>query len=202
MNILTDELPRSIEVDGKEYAINSNFRDCLRIILAFEDPELTDVEKQIVLLQNLYVTIPKNTAVAISQGIKFLDGGRDEQEGEQNESSPRVYSFSKDADFIFAAFNQTHKIDLSDTEYLHWWKFIALFMDLGSDTVFCNLTSLRKRVKTGKASKEERSAAKEMGDIFEIPETDDRTLEEKVIANDFMEKVRVAESKRKNGSRV
>jgi predicted membrane GTPase involved in stress response len=62
---------------------------------------------------------------------------------------------------------------------MHWWKFLALFMDLGSETTFCNLVGLRKRVKNGTASKEEKQAAREMGDLFEIPEPDTRTPDER-----------------------
>jgi hypothetical protein len=66
---------------------------------------------------------------------------------------------------------------------------MALFMDLGADTSFCNLVALRKRVKTGKASKEERATAREMGDIFKLPEIDNRTLEEKEAEEEFMKKL-------------
>jgi hypothetical protein len=50
------------------------------------------------------------------------------------------------------------------------------------------LVSLRKRVKTGKATKEERAAAREIEDIFDLPEVDNRTLEEREIDNEFIER--------------
>lgn len=169
-------------IDGQEVAINTDFRDCLRIVLAFEDNDLAAIEKQSVLIDNLYPERPNNLAEAVSQGVKFLNGG---DGGEEKESLPRLYSFSKDAGLIFAAFRQTHGIDL-ETASMHWWKFQALFMDLGQDTAFCNLVGLRKRVKTGKASKEERAAAREMGEAFDVPEVDDRTIEERDKADEFM----------------
>lgn len=184
MNILTEQLPSAVEIAGREYPINTDFRTCVKVILAFEDPELTGHEKQVVLLNNLYDQIPDDVAGAISMAMKFLNGGEDAPP--DTEYQPRVYSFAKDANFIFAAFKQTHGVDL-ETAQLHWWKFLALFMDLGSETTFCNLVSLRKRVKTGKASKEERQAAREMGDLFDIPEPDNRTLEEKEQENEFMQ---------------
>jgi hypothetical protein len=117
-------------------------------------------------------------------GVMFLDGGQ-EKEIEESVSSPRVFSFSKDASLIFAAFKQTHGIDLQ-TAQLHWWKFLALFMDLGQDTTFCQLTALRKRVKTGKATKEEIRVAQEMGQLFELPDVEDLTLEERDNGDGFM----------------
>jgi hypothetical protein len=170
MNLLVDEFPNAVEISGVVVSINPGFRNCLRTILAFEDDALTVEEKATVLLMNLYPAIPENTEEAFKQGIKFLNGGRD-TDGEVTESPMRLYSFSKDAGFIFSAFRQTHGIDL-ETEELHWWKFLALFMDLGADTVFCSLTGLRKRLKTNKATKEERAAAAEMGDLIDVPEPD------------------------------
>jgi len=144
------------------------------------------------MLDILYSTMPENTKAAVQQGLKFLNGGKDNgEEKEEMQVKPRIYSFAKDSDFIYSAFKQTHNIDLS-TEQLHWWKFIALFMDLGPDTTFCNLINLRKKVKTGKATKEENEIAHEMGDAFEIPEFDTRTLEEKEIEMNFMNQINSA----------
>lgn len=168
-----------------------DFRVCLKVITAFEDPELTGFEKQLVMLKNLYPSIPEDIKAATIQAVKFLDGGKEHRE--EGEPSPRLYSFSKDAGFIFSAFKQTHNIDLASTEEMHWWKFLALFMDLGSETTFCSLTGLRKRVKNGTATKEERQAAREMGDTFDVPELDTRTLDEKEQEEEFMKLVREAE---------
>ena len=186
MNILTDELPESIDISGEIYKINTDFRTCLKTIMAFEDAELTPQEKASILLSNLFAEIPSDAEQAMIQANLFLNGGK--VGGEDDEPSPRVYSFSKDANFIFAAFRQTHGIDLQKTE-LHWWEFLALFMDLGQDTTFCQLVSLRKRIKTGKASKEERQAAREMGDLIEVPEIDDRTLAEKEAEAEFLRQI-------------
>lgn len=186
MNILTDTLPESVVIGAKDFAIRTDFRVCLKTIMAFEDPELTPQEKTSILLSNLYPEIPSDIETAIQQANLFLNGGKVNEE--ESEPSPRVYSFSKDANFIFAAFRQTHSIDLQKAD-LHWWEFLSLFMDLGSETTFCQLVSLRKRIKTGKASKEERQAAREMGDLIEVPEFDDRTLAEKEAEADFLRKI-------------
>lgn len=186
MNILTDTLPESVVIGDKDFAIRTDFRTCLKTIMAFEDPDLTPQEKASILLSNLYPVVPSDTAQAMAQANLFLNGGKVSEE--EGEPSPRVYSFSKDANFIFAAFRQTHGIDLQKTT-LHWWEFLALFMDLGSETTFCQLVSLRKRIKTGKATKEERRAAREMGDLIDVPEFDDRTLAEKEAEAEFLRKI-------------
>jgi hypothetical protein len=182
VNILTDELPASVDISGQIYKINPDFRTCLNVIMAFEDNDLTPQEKQAILLSSLYPVLPHDMMEAIKQANLFLNGGK----VSENEDEPmRLYSFSKDANFIFAAFRQTHGIDLQ-TDDMHWWKFLALFMDLGQDTTFCQLVSLRKRVKTGKATKEERAIAREMGEVLEVPDIDTRTLEEKEREAEFI----------------
>lgn len=197
MNILTDQLPTAIRVNDKVYEVNSNFRDCLRIIMAFEDNELTDFEKKVVLVNGLYQEMPdsRDTPSAIRQGVKFLDGGNDKPEEEGH--GLRLFSFTHDARFIFSAFQQTHGIDLQNTEYMHWWQFMTLFMDIGSETFFSNLVSLRKRVKTGKASKEEKQVAREMGSVFEVPEIDTRSIEERELERTFMNRVKAARERKK-----
>lgn len=133
----------------------------------------------------VYVNMPQDIEQAIIKAHLFLNGG---EITESDDPPMRLYSFEKDANYIFAAFRQTHGIDLQTTD-LHWWKFLALFMDLGSETTFCQLVSLRKRIKTGKATKEERETAREMGEVFDVPEVDDRTLDEKEAEQDFLRKL-------------
>lgn len=198
MNILIEQLPDLVEIDGQEYPIETDFRASLRVILAFEDTELTDREKVLVMLENLYPERPHDLEQAVKLGIRFLNGGGADGTGEDTrEISPRVYSFSQDAGYIFAAFQQTHGIDL-ETAKLHWWKFLALFMDLGSETTFCNLVGLRRRIKTGKATKEELKVYREMREAIDLPEPDTRTFEEKTQEAEFMRLVKEAEEKRKN----
>lgn len=186
MNILVDRLPEILEVDGHECRIDSDFRTSLKILLAFEDPDLAAVEKSMVFYDNLYIDKPDNIGAALEKGTWFLNMGREDND----DSGPRVFSWSKDANLIFAAFQQTHGIDLEAVPYMHWWKYMALFMDLGSETAFCSLVGLRKRVKTGKATKEEKAAARELGSMFIVEEIDDRTPDEIQAEREFLAMVR------------
>lgn len=185
-NVLIDRLPTSVEIDGQRYALESDFRACLSVVLAFEDPELTSREKQIILLENLYPELPENVAEAFKQGLWFLDGGNKSDEETGAAHKQRVYSFEKDAPYIFSAFRQTHGIDLETVDYLHWWKFLYLFMDLGESTFFIRLVGLRKRLADGSATKEERKAARDMGRIIELPEEEMMTAEEQREVDHFM----------------
>lgn len=181
MNLLTDQLPSIIDIDGRRWPVRTDFRACLKTILAFEDPDLTSQEKQAILLRNVYLETPPDFEKASKAAIKFLNGGQESEEAD----GQRLYSFSKDASFIYSAFRQTHGVDLT-TAQMHWWQFLALFMDLGADTVFCNMVSFRKRYQNGKLTKEERREYNENRDLFDLPEIDTRTLEEKERYDEFM----------------
>jgi hypothetical protein len=179
--------------------INYEWRACLMTILSYEDGEITDMEKSGILLDNVfpfieeYPVIADNIEEATRQAVWFLNGGEDEP---KSNSGPRVFSFSKDSGFIFAAFRQTHGVDLETAE-LHWWKFLALFMDIGGETTFSHLVSLRKRLKTGKATKEEIAAANEMREILDMPQVDDMTIEQREALAKFDELVSKRQEEKK-----
>jgi hypothetical protein len=176
-------------VKGQLYELNTDFRACLSTILAGEDQDLTEGEKQRILLENLYLKVPDDRQAALEQAAWFLRGNLDGAD----EQGPRVYSFVKDASLIFSAFKQTHNVDLI-TAKMHWWVFLALFMDIGSDTAFSTLVGLRQRVKTGTASKEERRIARDMGSLFEVPEL--VTPEERSLDDEFMQQLAIGNANR------
>ena len=194
MNLLVHALPETVTINHTEYPVRSDHKTCLRIMLAFEDSTLTNQEKQIILLGSLYPDVPDDARAASQQAIWFLNGG---QAHDEEDDGPRLFSFAHDANLIYAAFKQTHGVDLS-RDTLHWWQFLALFMDLGQDTTFCQLVALRKRVKTGKATKEEKTAAREMGSLFDVPEIDNRSLEQRDAERQFFERIARAEQLRRN----
>ena len=71
MNILTDAPPETVEINTTEYRLNTDFRACLKIIMAFEDNELTPQEKQLILLGNLYSVVPNDLEAALDRANWF-----------------------------------------------------------------------------------------------------------------------------------
>lgn len=70
-------LPRSLEVNGKFYRIRSDFRDVLKIVIAFGDPDLEDKEKAYICLFILFKdfdAIPKDDyEAAFKAALAFID---------------------------------------------------------------------------------------------------------------------------------
>lgn len=171
MSYLIDRFPEAVRIDGETYPLNTDFRVGIRIMMAFEDAKLTDFEKQAVMCGLLFQKMPPDFHRACMAAVKFLDCGEEPSKGDdERPHSDRVYSFTKDAKYIYSAILQTHGVDLQTVEHLHWWKFCAMFGDLREDSAFQNIVSLRRRASKGKLTKEERQAWYEMQDILSLQE--------------------------------
>lgn len=188
MNILLEKFPTKTIIDGKEYEFNTDFRNCLKIILAFEDEELLMEDKIWITLRNLYgENIPENIQVAFEKAILFLDCGEFSNSSNKDiGNGTRMYSFEKDAKYIYSAIKQTHGIDLDTVGYMHWWKFVYLFLDLNKECFFCQMLDLRRKKKKGKLSKEERILYRNLYDILEIKTSKKYTEEEQKEIDEFM----------------
>lgn len=173
MNVLTEKFPTKIKVNNKILNINSDFRNCIKIIEAFEDDELFDEEKYLILIKQLYIDEVENEDLeeAIRKGIKFLDLGEENESGEENVK--RLYSFSKDDNYIYTGIRQSHNIDLNSIEYLHWWNFVYLFLDIGQDCMFNQLVYYRKRKNEGKLTKDEKKIYISMRKILDLDYEED-----------------------------
>ncbi len=167
---MLEKFPESIEIGGEKYEINTDYRDCLTIILAYEDEALTEQEKAFIMLTRLYQhEIPaEHLQEAAEKAIWFLNCGEDKK----GDSGERLYSFEKDAKYIYSAISQTHGIDLQMTEYMHWWKFCYLFLDIGKDCFFAQLIDLRRRKDAGKLTKEEVEFCNSIIEIIELGEVE------------------------------
>jgi hypothetical protein len=54
--------------------------------------------------------------------------------GNSKGNAKPLFSFRADYPYIMAGFLRDYGIDLSEIEYLHWWKFRMLFEGLSEDT--------------------------------------------------------------------
>src|SRR5699024_5448427 len=74
---------------------------------------------------------------AIDNMLWFYKCGKeDEEETSQKvkkENTKRIYSYEFDNELIYSAFKDQYNIDLQEIEYLHWWKFKAMFDSLKDD---------------------------------------------------------------------
>lgn len=150
------ELPKSVNINGVDYSIRSDFRDVLKIVCAFSDPELENNEKVYICLFILYEdfeSIPKEDyEAAFKAAMKFIDHGI---EGDDSKS-PRVMDWEQDESIMFPAINKVAGFETRTAEYIHWWTFMGYYMEI-SEGVFSNVLSIRlKKAKGKKLEKWER----------------------------------------------
>lgn len=139
-------LPKSLEIDGKQYPIRSDYRNILAIFQAFNDKNLTRYEQFSVMLDLLYTDKkPPDTQKAIEKGVWFINCGKAEAQ-EQNE---KIIDWEQDEQLIFSAVNNVAGKEVRACEYLHWWTFMGFFNCIG-EGLFSAVVSVRSKLSKGK----------------------------------------------------
>ncbi|QHQ61392.1 hypothetical protein Ana3638_11920 [Anaerocolumna sedimenticola] len=143
-------LPDSLEVNGIQRNIRSDFRTALLIFQAYNDPEMTDWDKTIVMLDCLYEDFDSFTQddiqEAIEKGVYFLDGGKD---FEEIKASRKVIDWEQDEQIIFPALNKVAGYEIRSKKYVHWWTVIGFFYEIG-EGLFSNVLTIRQKLYSGK----------------------------------------------------
>ena len=163
------QLPQTISVNGQSYAIRSDYRDILRIILAYNDDELTDDEKVYVCLHQLYKDIydipPDDYPEAYKQAMAFISAGA-EDDGKKN---PKTVDWEKDEQLMFAAVNQAARTEVRALPYLHWWTFLGFFQSVNRESTWGAVLTIRqKRARHKKLDKAEEEFYKANRDLCEM----------------------------------
>lgn len=181
MDIL--KLPVTLNVKGRDFAINADFRPCLNIMRMFERNDLTDREKIECMVGILYVDeIPDELLPdAAQEAVWFLNLGDDVQ-GKGNRGVGRLFSWEQDLKFIISAVDKSAGFSIRSREFYHFWEFMSAFFESG-ECVFNTLVHQRKLKKTGKQTKADREWWAENRDIAELKI--ELTYEEQEILDRF-----------------
>ena len=160
MNIILDELPHSVEIDGSSYELDTSFRTSILFEIMMFDDELNEQEKIIQALE-LYFgdNIPGNIQEAVNAIKAFYSCGREEIQKESKgagHGAKKVFDFEYDADYIYSAFMHDYNIDLNTID-MHWWKFKALLNGLSEDNKLVKIMGYRSMDLSKITDKEEKS---------------------------------------------
>ena len=144
------QLPKALTVNGKSYAIRTDFRNILRIFEAFADPKLTDNDKLYICLKRIYIDfakIPrKDFKEAYEQAHWFLGCGL----AEEKRPPMKTFNWVKDAPIIFPAVNKVAGKEVREVDYMHWWTFMGYFQSIDSESLFGTVLSIRQKKAKGK----------------------------------------------------
>ena len=140
-------LSTSLEIDNKEYEINSDYRIALLIFEAYNDPDLSDLEKAMVCLQCLFKEVPPNTEEALKKAMWFLDGG---DMPKSKQAPKKIMDWEQDQAIIFPAINKVAGYEVRNPDvYLHWWSFLGMFGEIG-EGLYSQVMSIRSKMAKGK----------------------------------------------------
>ena len=174
------ELPTSLNVGGVDCSIRTDFRAIIDILMVWNDPELDDDRcRALVMLQILYVDFDKIDQSywneAVEKACEFIDCGQKPD----SKKRPRLMDWEQDASLIIPAVNKVAHTEVRALPYLHWWTFMAYFMEIG-DSLFANVVSYRSnRAKNKKIEPWEREFYRENRSIIDLAKKDERSEEEK-----------------------
>lgn len=136
--------------------INADFRNILRIFAVLTDDGIPEIKRIDKLIQWFYIDPPweicgtyRQMVILIQAFADFVNpemcGGHDEDDREnlKNSMGKQRFCYDFDAEEIYAGFLSEYGIDLTETEFMHWYKFRILLSNLSGGSAFKKKIELR-----------------------------------------------------------
>lgn len=142
-------------VDGDTHAVRYDYRVILTILELLNDPDLDGTLKAQGMIQLFYLDPERirNAREAVEACYRFIDMG-----DENKQKSPRVMDWEQDFRYIIAPVNRVLGFEAREVPYdfktntggIHWWTFMAAYMEIGGDCMFSQIVSIRDKRARGK----------------------------------------------------
>lgn len=176
-------LPEELEIGGRLYAINADFRAVLTIFEAFDDPELDEREKALAALMCLFedwTEIPhEHHEEAVSKAFWFLNGG----DMPKTDYNIKTYDWQQDERLIFQSVNKVAHCEVRGMDFMHWWTFLGYFAEAGEGLLS---TIIHIRWKRGKGKPLDKTEQEFCRDHAELIELKRRLTAEEQAEEDFV----------------
>lgn len=187
MNLLLDMLPEYVTINGEQFFVDTNFRTFIIFETVMLDDKIGAREKVNELLGLCYTdSMPTDKESALNELLMLYRCGETLRKSEPRKNGnvvlkPRhIYDFRLDAPYIFGAFLSQYGIDLNEIEYLHWWKFMAMFRSLNSSNKIVEIMGYRAADLSKIESKSERSRIATLQQTYALPQN--LSFEDKVAS--------------------
>lgn len=176
MNLILD---KTNDITPNGFLIRDDFRESIKFELLMQDNKLDDKTKVALALKLYYPEIPNKIEKAIEDMLWFYQCGKETKTGrkERNNNTKQIYSYEFDDEMIYSAFMYQYGIDINSIEYLHWWKFKAMFEGLNKENKIVEIMGYRAMDLSKIKDKEEKKRYKKLKEIYKLP--DMRTQEQK-----------------------
>lgn len=191
INLLLDDIEEIVK-NRIKIDFDTNFRTCITFEIMMQNPKYSDRAKTFQALNLFYPEINQITNVkqAIDDIIWFYSCGKDEETSTQktknNRNNKQIYSYVFDNDLIYSAFKDQYNIDLVEIDYLHWWKFKAMFNGLKSDNKIAEIMGYRSIDLSEIKDKEMRKHYKKLQQTYKLPDMRSEEQKESDFARAFL----------------
>lgn len=151
-------LPTSVVANGHEYKIRTDYRVVIELLTALSDPDMQgDSEAETEMIRAELVTgilfedeIQRgDLEAALNAASAFIDMGIEEG----NKNPIRLMDWEQDAQLIIPAVNKVIGREIRAERYMHWWTFLASYMEIGECSYSHILAIRQKRAKGKKLEK-------------------------------------------------
>lgn len=165
----------SIEFGEFKADIDMSFDTILRFFDLLADEKLNDTTKVDIALEMLLSKKFEGNyedKILIFQTIlneMILNDKPQQKTATDSEEQKEYYSFSEDADYIFASFMQDYRMNLKHEKgKLHWFEFKALLTGLRTDTIFKKVVEIRQWKPTKDTDAETKKDMQELQRIYAL----------------------------------
>lgn len=160
--------PKALIIGGKKYRIYTDYRVWMNFeekLIKSDNISFLDIILLIFVSELPPVELFEE---AVEQILWFYRCGKSAVNYSSGNSGKQIFDYDFDAGYIFSAFLQQYKIDISEID-IHWWKFRALFLALPEDTEFVKIMGYRSISISSKMTAEEKAFYTKMKKLYAIP---------------------------------
>jgi len=171
--------PNAIEIDEKEYEINTGFETALACIKAINDESISKSERAYAVIGLLYKGWPENESEAVRLAVKYLRCGKEDDKHEDIDDVDMDFEY--DESYIRASFLSDYHIDLDDSPDMHWWKFYSAMQGLTDSCILNRIRDIRNydlsTVKDPKSRRKIEKAKRGVALPIKVSEEDNEALD-------------------------
>lgn len=142
------QLPSFVDINGRKYKINADYRDILDIIRHLDKStnDYTELYTAVALFYEDYESISdKDLQPAVNQMLIFINCG----EEPEDKPHPKRIDWQQDRNLIIADVNKVAACEVRSLPFCHWWTFIAWFNSIGEGQL-STVVSIREKLRRGK----------------------------------------------------
>src|SRR5690625_2639940 len=180
----------TVNINGTEYVVDMSFDNILRLFDLIEDKTIRDdfkVNTGLLMLINDPLEdyeLQERTDIFIELVKSVIGSDAKESQPVDIDGNPmpvmpsdnkKAYDLAQDAEYIYASFMHTYKIDLFEQQgVLHWKKFKSLLNGLSEDSIFSRIVGIRTaELPSGKGMQKERERLRKLKKQYALEDDND-----------------------------